>query len=90
MNYEAVIGMEKTEVGEEISEYQPKSPKEIIYAHFENERVRTLMLYLACHWGLEYDNGGLGFLVPLMLNRAVNTRLCLGGSHRLTNAICNS
>ncbi|TET13569.1 MAG: NAD(P)/FAD-dependent oxidoreductase [Dehalococcoidia bacterium] len=84
---EAVIGLEKTAVGREISEYQPKSPQEIVDELFENERVRTLMLYLACHWGLEYDNGGLGFLVPLMLNRAVNSRLCLGGSHRLSNAL---
>jgi len=85
---EAVVGMEKTEIGRELSEYQHKSPQEIVYEHFENERVRTLMLYLACHWGLEYDNGGLGFLVPLMLNRAVNSRLSLGGSHRLSNSIC--
>ena len=84
---EAVIGLEKTAVGREISEYQPKSPQEIVDELFGNERVRTLMLYLACHWGLEYDNGGLGFLVPLMLNRAVNSRLCLGGSHRLSNAL---
>ena len=84
---EAVIGLEKTAIGKEISEYQPKSPQEIVDELFENERVRTLMLYLSCHWGLEYDNGGLGFLVPLMLNRAVNSRLCLGGSHRLSNAL---
>jgi phytoene dehydrogenase-like protein len=85
---EAILGMEKTEIGREISTYQPKSPQEIVYELFENERVRTMMLYLACHWGLEYDNGGLGFLVPLMLDRAVNSRLCLGGSHRLSNSIC--
>ncbi|UCG82943.1 MAG: NAD(P)/FAD-dependent oxidoreductase [Dehalococcoidia bacterium] len=85
---EAVLGLEKTEIGREISEYQPKSPQEIVFDLFENERVRTLMLYLACHWGLEYDDGGLGFLVPLMLDRAVNSRFCLGGSHRLSNSIC--
>ncbi len=84
---EAVIGMEKTAIGKELSTYQPKSPKEIVDELFENERVRTMMLYLACHWGLEYDYGGLGFLVPLMLDRPVNTRLCLGGSHRLSNAL---
>jgi phytoene dehydrogenase-like protein len=84
---EAVVGLQKTEIGREISEYQHKSPKEIVDELFENERVKTLMLYLACHWGLEYDNGGLGFLVPLMLNRPVNTRLCIGGSHRLSNAL---
>ena len=85
---DAVVALQQTEIGREIAEYQHKSPKEIVYEHFDNERVRTLMLYLACHWGLEYDDGGLGFLVPLMLNRAVNSRLCLGGSHRLSNSIC--
>ena len=84
---EAVLGLEKTEIGKEISQYQPKSPQEIVYELFENERVRTMMLYLACHWGLDYDDGGLGFLVPLMLDRAVNSRLCIGGSHRLSNAL---
>ncbi len=87
---EAVLGLHKTEIGEEISGYQPKSPQETVFGLFENERVRTLMLYLACHWGLDYDDGGLGFLVPLMLDRAVNSRLCLGGSHRLSNAVARA
>lgn len=87
---EALMGLQSTEVGKEIAELQHKSPKEIVDELFENERVKALMLYLACHWGLEYDNGGLGFLVPLMLNRAVNSRLCLGGSHRLSNSICRA
>jgi hypothetical protein len=36
----AVIGMEKTDIGRELSEYQPKSPKSIVFEHFENEKVR--------------------------------------------------
>jgi len=84
---EQVLALERTEVGREISELTPKSPKTIVDELFENERVRTLMLYLACHWGLEHDVEGIGYLVPLMLNRPVNTRLCLGGSHRLSNAL---
>jgi len=84
---EQVPALERTAIGREISELTPKSPKTIVDELFENERVRTLMLYLACHWGLEYDVEGIGYLVPLMLNRPVNTRLCLGGSHRLSNAL---
>ncbi len=87
---EAVLGLHKTPIGQEIAEYQPRSPQDIVYDLFENERVRTLMLYLACHWGLDYDDGGLGFLVPLMLDRAVNSRLCVGGSHRLSNAVARA
>ncbi len=85
---ETVVGIQKTEIGREIEEYQPKSPQEIIDDLFENERVKTMMLYLATHWGVEYDLTSLGMLVPLYLDRAVNSRLCLGGSHRLSNSIC--
>ncbi|MDP2661458.1 MAG: hypothetical protein Q8R28_12095 [Dehalococcoidia bacterium] len=34
------------------------------------------MLYAACHWGLEYDMEGVGYLAVLHLNRATNYRLC--------------
>lgn len=84
---EQILALERTEIGREISDLTPKSPKTIVEELFENERVRTLMLYLACHWGLEYDVEGIGYLVPLLLNRPVNTRLCVGGSHRLSNAL---
>jgi len=45
------------------------------------------MLYLACHWGLEYDLEGLGYLAALYINRATNYRLCVGGSHMLFQAL---
>ena len=79
--------LEATPIGKEISEFTPKAPKDIIDELFENERVRALMLYLACHWGLEYDVEGVGYLVPLYLDRHVNHGLCVGGSHRLSNAL---
>ena len=85
---EVSIGMQKTEIGREIEEIQPKSPEDIINELFENERVKTMMLYLATHWGVEHDMTSLGFLTALYLNRAVNSRLCVGGSHRLSNSIC--
>jgi phytoene dehydrogenase-like protein len=85
---ETAIGMQKTDIGREIEEYQPKSPQEIIDGWFENERVKTMMLYLATHWGIEPDLTSLGFLTPLYIDRHVHHRLCLGGSHRLSNSIC--
>ncbi len=85
---ETVVGIQKTEIGREIEEYQPKSPLEIVDELFENERVKTMMLYLATHWGIDHDLTSLGMLVPLYLDRAVSSRLCLGGSHRLSNSIC--
>ena len=85
---EQAPALERTPIGTEISEYSFKSPQEVVDELYENERVKTLMLYLACHWGLEYDGAGVGYLIPLLLNRAVNARLCMGGSHRLSNALC--
>ncbi|MEE8373579.1 MAG: NAD(P)/FAD-dependent oxidoreductase [Dehalococcoidia bacterium] len=85
---ETVVGIQKTAIGREIEEYQPKSPQEIVDELFENERVKTMMLYLATHWGIDHDLTSLGMLVPLYLDRAVSSRLCLGGSHRLSNSIC--
>jgi len=84
---EMVPTMERTQLGREVSELTAKSPKTIIDELFEHERVKALMLYLSCHWGLEHDVDGIGYLVPLMLNRAVNQKLCIGGSHRLSNAL---
>ncbi|MBA7686405.1 4,4'-diapolycopene oxygenase [subsurface metagenome] len=45
------------------------------------------MLYIACHWGLQYDASGASYMVPLLINRATNYRLVKGGSHRLSNAL---
>ena len=71
------------ELGREITEFSSKSPKAIVEEIFENQHVRSLMLYVACHWGLEYDVDGVGYLVLLFLNRATHYRLMVGGSHML-------
>jgi phytoene dehydrogenase-like protein len=61
------------------------TPKQIVDGWFENERVRALFLYLSCMWGLDYDLEGLGYLVPLMMNRGWHFRLSQGGSHHLAH-----
>lgn len=85
--FEAIVKMEQHELTRELRTYQEKSPREIVEEIYENEHVRALMLYAACKWGLDYDVEGLGFLVPLYLDRAANYRLCVGGSHRLSHVI---
>jgi len=80
---EAAVKMQQTDIGRELFELTEKSPEEQISDLFEDEHVKTMMLYLACMWGLEYDVTGIGYLVPLYLNRASNYRLCVGGSHML-------
>jgi phytoene dehydrogenase-like protein len=63
------------------------TPRQIVNDVFENERVRALFLYLACMWGLDYDLEGVGYLVPLFINRSYHFRLCKGGSHRLVHIL---
>jgi len=82
-----VIRLQSTPLGKEILEYSEKSPQDIVYDVFENEHVRTLMLYLACHWGVEYDVNGIGYLALIYLNRITNYRLCAGGSHMVGQAL---
>jgi len=79
-----------TELGSELAEYAEKTPEEIVCELFEEEHVRTLMLYMACHWGLEYDQTGVSYMVPIYLNRMANYRITAGGSHRVSNALLKS
>jgi len=78
---------EMTELGRALSEYTEKTPEEIVCERFENEHVRTLMLYMACHWGLDYSQSGVSYMVPIYLNRMAHYRLTAGGSHRVSNAL---
>lgn len=84
---EQVAKLEASDIGREINALTDRAPKEVIDDLFENEHVRALLLYAVCMWGLEYDQTGLGFLIPLYLNRASNYRLCVGGSHFLASAM---
>ena len=77
--------LEANEITRRDDELTGYTPKQIVDDMFENERVRALFLYLATMWGLDYDLEGLGYLVPLMINRGWHFRLCKGGSHHLAH-----
>ncbi|MGD0232492.1 MAG: NAD(P)/FAD-dependent oxidoreductase [Syntrophorhabdales bacterium] len=63
------------------------TPRQIVDSWFENDRVRALFLYLATMWGLDYDLEGLGYLVPLMINRGWHFRLSHMGSHHVAHLL---
>ncbi len=79
-----------TELGRELTELGEKTPEEIVCELYEHDIVRTLMLYMATHWGLDYSQSGVSYMVPVYLNRMVNYRLTCGGSHRVSNALYKS
>ena len=82
--------METTELGRELTTLSEKTPEEIVCELFEDDHVRTLMLYMATHWGLDYSQSGVSYMVPVYLNRMVNYRIVAGGSHRVSNALYKS
>ena len=79
--------MEISELGKKVTAFAEKTPDEVIKERFENDHVRTLILYAVCHWGLDYSQSGVGYLIPLYFNRMSNYRLTAGGSHRVSNAL---
>ncbi len=81
------IAMQRTKVGNEMLELVERSPLDIITETFENERVRPLMLYTSCMWGLDPRETGIGMFVPLYLDRAMNKCYCVGGSHKFAGAL---
>jgi phytoene dehydrogenase-like protein len=84
---EITMAMQRTEVGREMLAMGERSPMDLITDTFEHDKVRTLMLYATCMWGLDPRETGLGFMVPLMLDRAVNKCYCYGGSHKFAGAL---
>ena len=84
---EITMAMQKTEVGQRMLEIGEMSPIDIITSTFEHDKVRALFLYAACMWGMDPNETGLGFMVPLMVDRAMNKCYCYGGSHKLASAL---
>jgi len=85
---EHVMALSKSDVGRRLSELSELSPIDIIESYgFESEEVKTALLFLACMWGIPYDVGGVGYLIPLYIYRMLNCALCVGGSHRVSSAL---
>ncbi len=84
---ELTVAMQRTEIGQEMMDITERSPLELITDAFENDRVRALMLYVSCMWGLDPRESGIGFFVPLLLDRGMNKCYCYGGSHKFAGAL---
>jgi phytoene dehydrogenase-like protein len=81
------MAMERTEIGRQLLALVEQSPLEIITSNFEDDRVRALLLYTSCMWGLDPRETGLGMFVALMLERGANKCYCDGGSHKFAGAL---
>jgi len=84
---EITMALQKDEVGQELLELVEQSPLDIVTSLFENDRVRSLLLYNICTWGLDPRETGVGLFVALYLDRMMNKCYCQGGSHKLANSL---
>ena len=84
---EISMAMQRTKVGNEMLELVEQSPLEIITKNFKDDRVRALLLYTCCMWGLDPRETGIGMFVALMLQRGTNKCYCDGGSHKFAGAL---
>ncbi len=82
-----IEAFERTAEGREVLRLTEMSPVEIIDEYFENDRVKTILLYAACMWGLDPHDTGLGFMVPLLIDRSMNKAVCYGGSHKFAGTL---
>ncbi|MFC2000736.1 phytoene desaturase family protein, partial [Chloroflexota bacterium] len=82
-----MVALQRTKIGSEMLELVEQSPLEIITSTFENDRVRALLLYASCQWGLDPRETGIGFFVPLLIDRGMNKCYCYGGSHKFAGAM---
>ncbi|MFC2000821.1 phytoene desaturase family protein, partial [Chloroflexota bacterium] len=82
-----IVALQRTEIGRELLELNERSPLQAIDEHFENDRIKALLLYVACMWGLDPNETGVGLFIPLLLDRGMNKCYCYGGSHKFAGAL---
>jgi phytoene dehydrogenase-like protein len=80
------IILEKTEPGREMLEMMEMAPLDIINEHFENDKIRAMLLYMTCMWGCDPRESGMGWYVALQMARGINKCYCYGSSHKLAGA----
>ena len=79
--------MEQHEMGKELFGLTEMTPLDFVRDSFTHENIQALMLNLICFWGLDPLQSGLGYLIPLYVNRSTKYRICKGGSHMLTQSL---
>ncbi|MFC2027253.1 phytoene desaturase family protein [Chloroflexota bacterium] len=84
---EITMALQKTDVGQELLELVEQSPLDIVTSLFENDKVRAMLLYNICMWGLDPRETGVGLFVALYLDRMMNKSYCQGGSHKMANSL---
>ncbi len=82
-----VVSYQQSEIGEMINEMAEETYLETLdAAGFENDLLNTALLYLGTMFGMDPE-GGLGFLLPLLVNRILHSAVIISGSHQLASSL---
>lgn len=75
-------------LGERMAAMGDITPGEFVAEYdIDDPRVEAALLYLIAMFGLDPDEGGLGFLAPIYLYRLTQAALVRGGSHQLSSVL---
>lgn len=75
-------------LGERMADISEMSPMEYLESFsFADPRVKAGLLYLSSMFGLEPEEGGMGFMAPVYLSRLTHSALVRGGSHQLSSVL---
>ncbi|MFQ5697130.1 MAG: phytoene desaturase family protein [Myxococcota bacterium] len=79
---------ESDALGRRLGEISDLTPREVIASYgIDDSRLRGALLYLSSAFGLDPDEGGVGFLTPLYVCRGMNAALVRGGTHQLASTL---
>ena len=82
-----VVSYQQSEIGEVVNEMAEETYLETLAAAgYESELLNTAILYLGTMYGMDPE-GGLGFLLPLLVNRILHSAVIISGSHQLAAAL---
>ncbi len=79
--------LQRTARGQDMLELSEMSALEVLSGYGMRDSITGTLLYSACQWGLSPVESGLGFMVPLMIDRGTQKAFVHGGSHRLASSL---
>lgn len=78
--------LDRTPTGQDMLHMSEQSAAEVLQEYSLPDSVLATMLYASCQWGISPQESGMGFFVPLMLDRGLQKAFTYGGSHRLASS----
>ncbi|MFN8103658.1 MAG: NAD(P)/FAD-dependent oxidoreductase [Acidimicrobiia bacterium] len=78
--------LDRNAVGQDMLALSEQSAVEILQEYSLPDSVLATLLYSSCQWGISPQESGMGFMVPLMVDRGLQKAFSYGGSHRLASS----